>query len=74
MKKTKMMKSQIKFNKLFGTLSDHLQAFMAQIQEQQEIHGTVKKYEKILADRTEIDALLAYSTQRWSAYTQKTGD
>ncbi|MHA1620318.1 MAG: phosphoenolpyruvate synthase [Promethearchaeota archaeon] len=63
-----------KFNRVYETHSEHLEIFMEQIQTQQDIHKVVRDYEKILAERTEIDALIAYSAQRWSAYTQKTGD
>jgi len=63
-----------KFNRVDETLADYLKDFMVLIQEQDDIPKIVNEYEKKLADRTEIDALIAYSTQRWSAHTQKTGD
>ncbi len=63
-----------KFNQVYENLSVHLEAFMEQIQTQQDIQKVVSDYEKVLADRTDIDALIAYSTQRWSSYTQKSGD
>ena len=63
-----------KFNRVYETHSEHLEVFMEQIQTQQDIHKVVRDYEKILAERTEIDALIAYSAQRWSAHTQKTGE
>jgi len=63
-----------KFNRVDENLAEHLKVFMQQIQEQDDIHKIVSEYEKILADRIEIDALIAYSTQRWSSYTQNTGD
>ncbi|MHA1511802.1 MAG: hypothetical protein ACTSRX_08800 [Promethearchaeota archaeon] len=60
-----------KFNRVDETLAEHLKEFMVQIQEQPDVQKVVNKYEKILAERTEIDALIAYSTQRWNSHTQK---
>ena len=55
-------------------LARALDSFIMQVQKQQDIQKIVTEYEKILSDRTEIDALISYSTQRWRSYTQKTGD
>jgi pyruvate,water dikinase len=57
-----------KFNKLSETLNTNRDSFLKACTDGSGFTEACQQHEKILSDRTLVDALIAYSSQRWSSF------
>ncbi|MBD3351189.1 MAG: hypothetical protein GF364_06860 [Candidatus Lokiarchaeota archaeon] len=55
----------MRFDQIYELLNDNRESLINKIEQGHDFQKLIKNHQKILSDRTQLDALIAYSNQRW---------
>jgi len=70
LKDDKLIEIVERFEKIYKMLENNRNEFVELIKSNVNIEDLVKKHNLLLSDRSEIDALISYSQQRWNSFTE----
>lgn len=70
-KDTKLWDIVAKFNQVYETLNERRSELVDRTKEGEDLPAILRTHEELLSDRTELDALISYSNQRWASYESK---